>query len=324
MTIESDSWSPEEEANLHFGFTPNRILTDPDNDDFLVYSALWNGEPLVEETTRGPWAFLKPDQSTTAVTDDDWEKAHPGFSHVTVTENTQTRLEGTYKGKTVRWSRSKNSFIYGNYHRVSFTDEEEEQVSSLLDASIQSIERSRSSLTPTTPASTLPGSFDAPEPTTPQQTTSTSKGKTPVTRIPPAKTQQPTPLPSKRTPATPTMSTTAKLVGTPPEQFDGTAVKAESFLSALQNYYYLNKTLFSDESHRVAAALSHFKVGTPAGEWARDKQNTALTGIYITYGTWQTFLDDFKKHFVPIQTEQQAMNAIWTIHMKNRPFHEWY
>jgi hypothetical protein len=70
---------------------------------------------------------------------------------------------------------------------------------------------------------------------------------------------------------------TAKLVGTPPEQFDGSASKAESFLSALQNYYYLNETLFSDESRRVAAALSHFKVGTPAGEWARDKQNAALS-----------------------------------------------
>ena len=74
------------------------------------------------------------------------------------------------------------------------------------------------------------------------------------------------------------MATTAKLVGTPPEQFDGTASKAESFLSALQNYYYLNEALFTDESRRVAAALSHFKVGTPAGEWARDKQNAALTG----------------------------------------------
>jgi hypothetical protein len=197
MTIESDPWSPEEEANLLYGFTPNRVLTDPDLDEFLVYSALWNGEPLVGESTRGPWAFLKPDQSTTPVTDDDWEKKHPGFSHITVTENNQTRLEGTYKEKTVRWSRSKNSFIYGNYHHVTFTDEEEEQVSSLLDANIQSIEQSRSSLTPTTPASTLPGSFDAPDPATPvpQPTTSTSKGKTPVTRIPPAKAQQPTPPP---------------------------------------------------------------------------------------------------------------------------------
>jgi hypothetical protein len=120
------------------------------------------------------------------------------------------------------------------------------------------------------------------------------------------------------------MFTAAKLVGTPPEQFNGTAAKAESFLSALQNYYYLNEALFTDESRRVAAALSHFKVETPAEEWARDKQNTALTGNHITYGMWQTFLNDFKKHFIPIQTKQQAMNAIWTIHIKNRPFHEWY
>src|SRR6202789_673392 len=319
MTLVSDPWTDEEAANLHYGFTPNRILTDPDLDDFLVYSALWNEQPLVGDSTRGPWAFLKPDQSTVPVTDDDWEKAHPGFSHITVTENTTTRLEGTYKGKTVRWSQSKNSFIYGNFHRVTFTDEEEE-VSFLLDASIQSIERSRSSLTPTTPASTLPGLFNAPEPVTPtpQPTTSTSKGKTP------ARAQQPTPPVSKSAPTMTTMSNTAKLVGTPPEQFDGTAAKAESFLSALQNYYYLNEALFNDESRRVAAALSHFKVGTPAGEWARDKQNTALTGTRITYGMWQTFLDDFKKHFVPVQTEQQAMNAIWTVHMKNRPFHEWY
>jgi Retrotransposon gag protein len=120
------------------------------------------------------------------------------------------------------------------------------------------------------------------------------------------------------------MSTAAKLVGMPPEQFNGTAAKAESFLNALQNYYYLNEALFTNKSRCVAAALSHFIVGTPAGEWACDKQNMALTGTHITYGTWQTFLNDFKKHFVSVQTEQQAMNAIWTVHMKNRPFHEWY
>src|ERR1700679_3021278 len=139
MTIESDPWSEEETANLYYSFSPNQILTDPDNDNFLVYSALWNEQPLVGETTRGLWAFLKPNQSTVPVTNNDWEKTHPGFSHISVTENSQTRLEGTYKGKTVRWSRSKNSFIYGNFHRVTFTDEEEE-VFSLLDASIQSIE----------------------------------------------------------------------------------------------------------------------------------------------------------------------------------------
>jgi hypothetical protein len=320
MSIEQDPWSEIESANLFYGFTANNILTKTDDNNFLLYSAIWQGKPVVGETTFGPWEFLHDDQSRERVTEQHWDEVHPGFSRVDVTTNTPHELSGTYNGKEVRWSRSKNSFIYRNNHRVDFSkhdDSDEEQVSSLLEASLQSVERSRSKLTPETPTSSLPGAFNAPEPVTPtppQPTTSTSKGKAPV------KTQQPTPPVSKSTPA----MSTAKLVGTPPEQFDGSASKAESFLSALQNYYYLNETLFSDESRRVAAALSHFKVGTPAGEWARDKQNAALSATRVYYGTWNDFLDDFKKHFVPVQTEQQAMNAIWTVHMKNRPFHEWY
>jgi hypothetical protein len=115
-----------------------------------------------------------------------------------------------------------------------------------------------------------------------------------------------------------------KAVGTPPEQFDGTASQAEGFLSALQNYYYLNESLFPDESRKVVAALTHFKVGSPAGEWARDKQTAALAATPITFGTWNDFTTEFKAHFIPVRTEQQAMNAIWQLKMGNRPFHEWY
>jgi hypothetical protein len=89
-----------------------------------------------------------------------------------------------------------------------------------------------------------------------------------------------------------------KALGTPPEPFDGAASKAETFLSALQNYYYLNEALYNTQSQRVAAALSHFKVGTAAGEWAHDKQNAALTANPIDYGTWDVFIDSFKKHFI--------------------------
>jgi hypothetical protein len=59
-----------------------------------------------------------------------------------------------------------------------------------------------------------------------------------------------------------------KALGMPPEPYDGSAMKAENFLSALQSFYYLNGNLYSNNSKKVAAALSHFKVGTPAGEWA--------------------------------------------------------
>jgi hypothetical protein len=90
-----------------------------------------------------------------------------------------------------------------------------------------------------------------------------------------------------------------KALGTPPEPFDGAASKAETFLSALQNYYYLNEALYNTQSRCVAAALSHFKVGTAAGEWARDKQNAALTANPINYGTWDAFIDDVQEAFYP-------------------------
>ena len=55
-------------------------------------------------------------------------------------------------------------------------------------------------------------------------------------------------------------------VGTAPEAFDGKADKAETFLTQLNNYYYLNEARFTTESRRVAATLTHFKAGTPAGD----------------------------------------------------------
>jgi hypothetical protein len=63
-------------------------------------------------------------------------------------------------------------------------------------------------------------------------------------------------------------TTQTKALETPLEPYDGSATKAENFLSALQSYYYLNSDLFGNDSKKVAATLSHFKVGTPAGEWA--------------------------------------------------------
>ena len=122
------------------------------------------------------------------------------------------------------------------------------------------------------------------------------------------------------------MTTTAstKVLGTAPEAFDGTASKAEGFLGALRNYYYLNESLYPDDSKRVASALTHFKVGTSAGEWARDHQDAAQKQTPIDYGSWADFLTAFKDHFIPVQSAQQAMNALWTVKMGNRPFHEWY
>ena len=51
------------------------------------------------------------------------------------------------------------------------------------------------------------------------------------------------------------MLTTAstKVLSTASEAFNGTTTKAEGFLGALRNYYYLNESLYPDDSRHVAS-----------------------------------------------------------------------
>ena len=65
-----------------------------------------------------------------------------------------------------------------------------------------------------------------------------------------------------------TSTTAPKLLGSPPEPYDGKPDKAEAFWSALESYFYLNSGMFADDNRKIATALTYFKVGTPAGEWA--------------------------------------------------------
>jgi hypothetical protein len=52
----------------------------------------------------------------------------------------------------------------------------------------------------------------------------------------------------------------------PPEPFDGSPKKAQTFWNALDTYYTVNSDIFTDEGKHVATALTHFKVSTPASE----------------------------------------------------------
>jgi hypothetical protein len=315
------SWTSNETDQLPYGYKPNKILIADSNPDTTIYNAVWYNDPVLALHPTGPWALINQGKENEQITLVHWEQAHPGITHVDVT-NWHT-LEGTFNDSFVRWSYSRQYWVYRNNRKVNFPEKpsEEEEVSQVLDESISALEQTRSKLTPLTPTTSLPGSFDTPEPSTSQPPPTSSKGKNPIKQTKP-QAQQPSPPVSRVTPA---MANPApKALGTPPEPFDGAASKAETFLSALQNYYYLNEALYNTQSQCVAAALSHFKVGTATGEWARDKQNTALTATPINYGTWDEFIEAFKKHFIPVQTEQQAMNAIWSLKMGNHPFHEWY
>jgi hypothetical protein len=121
------------------------------------------------------------------------------------------------------------------------------------------------------------------------------------------------------------MSTaTNKTRGSHPDAYTGKADEAESFWSALDNYYWLNRDVYTDQSEKVSAALTHFKVGTPAGHWAREYQKTAMNRNPVSFGSWATFKAAFDTHFIPADAELAAANSMYSTRMGSRPFNEWY
>jgi hypothetical protein len=77
-------------------------------------------------------------------------------------------------------------------------------------------------------------------------------------------------------------------------------------------------------SKRIASALTHFKLGTSAGEWAKDRQQTALANCPPDFGSWQDFQDTFKAHFIPVDQKLLSTQLLHTLKMGNKPFSEWY
>ena len=117
---------------------------------------------------------------------------------------------------------------------------------------------------------------------------------------------------------------TPRLIGTAPEPFTGKGKHALSFWNSLENYYHANNDAYADDNKKVAAALTHFKVGTQAGNWASDHMATALSANPITYGTWAQFKADFKGQFIPPETQAEAIKQVHALAMGNRDFNEWY
>jgi hypothetical protein len=58
----------------------------------------------------------------------------------------------------------------------------------------------------------------------------------------------------------------AQQMGNPPEPYDGKPQTAATFWNALSSYYSINAALFTTEGLHVASALTHFKLGTKAGD----------------------------------------------------------
>jgi hypothetical protein len=124
---------------------------------------------------------------------------------------------------------------------------------------------------------------------------------------------------SSRTPAAST-----RILGSAPEPFDGASNKAETFWTALENFYFVNQDAYTDENKRVAAALTHFKLGSTAAEWAKDRQKAALAVSPPNFGTWDEFKDAFKTHFIPADSKLLSTQSMHSLRMGNRPFSDWY
>jgi len=332
MNIEDRPLNKDELDLLPFDFK-DAYYAKPDSTNTQYYFAKWHGRLAYSTDLNQGW-FYEDDDSD--VTLEQWENHYPGFQHLN-DRRVAPYLRGTYKGKSVRWSRSQNHWEYLNHRAIDFTAEDEQQVSDLLESATLSTSHALSSLTPEQRTPSLPGGLpESPKPL-PISAATSYKGKHPISTVPsrsstPAQSSSlaPPPLATSRTStAAPrsltTMSTsTPKLIGSPPESYDGSGRKAESFWSSLETYYFLNQDVFQTDSKRVASALTHFKLGTSAGEWARDRQQTALALTNPDFGSWDDFRSAFKAHFIPVETKMSSTQAMHSLRQQNRPFHEWY
>ena len=96
------------------------------------------------------------------------------------------------------------------------------------------------------------------------------------------------------------------------------------FWNVLDNYFTVNATTYDMDPKKVLSALTYFKQGTQAGDWASDRIATALAVNPTDYGTWQAFKDAFKAQFIPPETQIEAIKKVHNTPQKNREFNEWY
>jgi hypothetical protein len=307
MSSDSQALTPDEAARIPFPLTETGYLASQ-----TTYHGKFGNSLLFAQVPEGPWLL----ENGTEITPEAFITNLPNSAHISQLD--LKTLRGTYQSRQVRFSASRGEWIYQNNHAVTFAPP--------------------TSRPPVTPAPAGPSHLPTPQSvgpalrSVPQHPPSPvhpqlSPVQTPVLPRPASPLRAPPqPLPPAAPPVNPAprIMATPKLVGTAPEPFDGKPDKAEPFMYQLQNYYYLNEASFTDESRRVSAALTHFKAGTPAGDWAQDRTTTALARNPVNFGDWDTFMADYKKHFVPANTQLEAGALMHNLRQGNQPFNTWY
>jgi hypothetical protein len=245
----------EELTNLPYDAENSYVQIPTDLESGVeIFYCYWNKHLIYAPSVTGPWRF---DTNNALVLPEHLEELYPNISLIQNLNG--LNLTGTWKDKNVWWSCSGARWQYFNGAPVHFT--EEEKVTAVLDTTLEQLRHRQGENTPqnvpTRPTSTQPlpvqeprpssskgkaPSREEPAPPIHEPAPSTSRGNVPTNVLPAPTAQQPMPPTSRRAPTMATPQT--KALGTPPEPYDGSATKAENFLSALQSYYYLNGNLY--------------------------------------------------------------------------------
>jgi hypothetical protein len=191
--------------------------------------------------------------------------------------------------------------------------------------------------TPPTQISSMPPSLAPVQVPTQQAPLPPPRGNPPPAQNLPTAVQVPAPIhqapppppggnppPAPNPPAANMAAAPPQAIRTTPDAFDRNPAKAKSFWNTLENYYTLNDAVYTNEGQKVVAALTHFKMGTSAGDWASDHLATALGATPITYSTWADFKTKFREQFIHPQTQVESIQKIHDLPMGNREFNEWY
>jgi len=109
-----------------------------------------------------------------------------------------------------------------------------------------------------------------------------------------------------------------------PEPYNGKGDTAITFWNSLENYFTVNEATYDTNQKKVSSALTYFKQGTQAGNWASDRIAAALAANPIAYGMWDAFKDSFKDQFIPPETQNEAIQNIYNTPQRNWEFGEWY
>ena len=101
------------------------------------------------------------------------------------------------------------------------------------------------------------------------------------------------------------------------EEFDGDRTKSNRWLHNITAYLAVNNNMYDDNEKKVITALSYM-TGGAAATWSEDYMDHAQTLDPTThadtahqtaygYGTWNEYVQEFKKAFLPVDTQGTAM-----------------